>query len=59
VGGAGALQGVLLGAGVVGGANNLLTLWVSPVVAQIVVFLLAILAIRLRPQGILGRGDGA
>ena len=58
VGGAGALSGVLIGAGVVGGANNLLTLWVSPVVAQIAVFLLAILAIRLRPNGILGGRDG-
>lgn len=60
VGGAGSLSGVLVGGGVIGGADNLLTLWLSPVAAQIAVFTLAILIIRLRPQGIMGgRGDGA
>ncbi len=63
VGGAGVLAGVLVGGGIVGGASNLLTLWLSPVVAQIAVFGLAIVVIRLRPQGLLGRGrrggDGA
>ena len=56
LGGAGVLSGVLVGGAVVGGANNLLTLWLSPVVAQIAVFGLAIIVIRLRPQGILGGG---
>ena len=59
VGGAGPLAGVLVGGTLVGGGTNLLTLWLSPVVAQIVVFALAIAVIRMRPQGILGDRDGA
>ncbi len=54
VGGAGPLAGVLVGGGAVGGTNSLLTVWISPVAAQIAVFILAILVIRLRPNGILG-----
>ncbi|WP_169545997.1 branched-chain amino acid ABC transporter permease [Sneathiella aquimaris] len=54
VGGAGPLAGVLVGGAAVGGTNSLLTVWISPVAAQIAVFLLAILVIRLRPEGILG-----
>ncbi len=54
VGGAGPLAGVLVGGGVVGGTDSLLTIWLSPVVAQIAVFALAILVIRLRPEGVLG-----
>lgn len=59
VGGAGVLAGVLVGAGIVGGTGNLLTIWLSPVVAQIAVFALAIVIIRLRPQGLLGGRRGA
>jgi len=59
VGGAGPLAGVLAGGAVVGGTDSLLTVWLSPVVAQIAVFSLAILVIRLRPQGLLGARDGA
>src|SRR5690606_39222209 len=54
VGGAGPLAGVLAGAAVVGGVNNLLTVWVSPVAAMITVYVLAILIIRLKPEGLLG-----
>jgi urea transport system permease protein len=54
VGGAGPLAGVLAGGSAVGGTSSLLTVWVSPVAAQIAVFVLAILVIRLRPNGILG-----
>ncbi|WP_169569677.1 branched-chain amino acid ABC transporter permease [Sneathiella limimaris] len=54
VGGAGPLAGVLVGGTAVGGTNSLLTVWISPVAAQIAVFILAILIIRLRPEGILG-----
>ena len=46
--------GVLVGGSAVGGANSLLTVWISPVAAQIAVFIMAILVIRLRPEGILG-----
>lgn len=59
VGGAGPLAGVLVGGTLVGGGTNFLTLWLSPVLAQIVVFALAIAVIRVRPQGILGSRDGA
>ncbi len=48
VGGSATVAGVLGGAGVIGGADSLLGHWVSPVLAQIVVFVVAILAIRLR-----------
>jgi branched-chain amino acid transport system permease protein/urea transport system permease protein len=58
VGGAGALSGVLLGGGLVGATNNLLTVWLSPVLAQIAVFLLAIIIIRLRPSGLMGGRHG-
>ena len=57
VGGAGPLWGVLAGGGIVGGADSLLTLWMSPVAAQIVVFALAVVVIRLRPSGLLGSPD--
>lgn len=52
VGGAGQLVGVLVGGAVVGGTDTLVaTLW-SPVVAQIVVFTLAVVIIRLFPRGL-------
>lgn len=57
VGGAGPLAGVFVGGGAVGGTTSLLTVWISPVAAQIAVFILAILVIRLRPSGILGGRD--
>ena len=44
-----------MGASVIGGADTLAAnLW-SPVVAQIVVFVMAIVVIRLFPRGIAGR----
>ena len=54
VGGAGSLAGVGAGGAVVGGLDSLLSHWMSPVVAQIVVFALAIAVIRLRPRGLMG-----
>lgn len=57
VGGAGQLAGVLVGGAVVGGTDTLVaTLW-SPVVAQIVVFTLAVVIIRLFPRGLTAPGD--
>ena len=54
VGGAGHLAGTLLGAAVIGGTDAIAaTIW-SSVVAQIVVFSMAIVAIRLFPRGIAG-----
>jgi branched-subunit amino acid ABC-type transport system permease component len=57
IGGAGPLSGVLVGGGLVGGVDSLLTLRISPVAAQIAVFALAVVVIRLRPSGLLGRRD--
>jgi urea transport system permease protein len=57
IGGAGPLAGVLVGGGLVGGVDSLLTLRISPVAAQIAVFALAVVVIRLRPSGLLGRRD--
>lgn len=54
VGGAGPLAGVLVGGAVVGGVNNLLAVWISPVAALITVYVIAILIIRLKPEGIMG-----
>ncbi len=54
VGGAGPLAGVLVGGAVVGGTSNLLTVWISPVAAMITVYILAILVIRLKPEGLMG-----
>jgi len=54
VGGAGHLAGTLMGAAVIGGTDTIAaTIW-SSVVAQIVVFSMAIVAIRLFPRGIAG-----
>ncbi len=54
VGGTGPIAGVLVGGAAVGGTNSLLTTWISPVAAQVVVFLLALVVIRMRPSGLLG-----
>lgn len=54
VGGAGPLAGVLVGGAVVGGVNNLLAVWISPVAAMITVYIIAILIIRLKPEGLMG-----
>ena len=58
VGGAGHLAGPLLGAAAIGATDTITAnLW-SPVVAQIVVFTMAIVVIRLFPRGIAGRWFG-
>lgn len=54
VGGAGTLYGVLVGGTVVGGGDSLISILYTPVTAQIVVFSIAIILIRIRPQGLLG-----
>ena len=58
VGGAGSLGGTLAGAGVIGGTDTLAANIWSPVVAQITVFSMAVVAIRLFPRGIAGRDGG-
>lgn len=52
IGGLGSLTGALIGASIIGGAETVFSnLW-TPVAAQIVVFTLAVVVIRLFPQGI-------
>lgn len=54
VGGVGSLGGTLAGAAVIGGTDTLAAnLW-SPVIAQITVFTMAVVVIRLFPRGIAG-----
>ena len=54
VGGIGHLYGVVAGGAIIGGLDGALSFFLRPVVAQILVVFLAILAIRVRPQGIAG-----
>jgi branched-chain amino acid transport system permease protein/urea transport system permease protein len=54
VGGAGTLAGILVGGAVIGGSDSIISFLFSPVTAQIVVFSLAIVLIRIRPEGLLG-----
>lgn len=55
VGGLGTITGPIAGAGGVGMADNLTATFLSPVWAQLVVFVLAIIVIRLAPGGLLAR----
>jgi branched-chain amino acid transport system permease protein/urea transport system permease protein len=56
VGGAGHLGGPVLGAGLIGATDSVTaSLW-SPVLAQVVVFTMAVVAIRLFPGGLLKSG---
>lgn len=56
VGGLGAIvSGTLLGSGVIGGATTLFALISKQVFAQTIVFALAVLILRFRPAGLLGR----
>lgn len=56
VGGLGAIVGgTLVGSALIGGATSLFALFTQQVFAQTVVFALAVVALRFRPVGILGR----
>ena len=54
VGGAGHLGGTLVGATIIGGTDTVAANLLSPVLAQIIVFTMAIVVIRLFPRGIVG-----
>ncbi|MGO8989339.1 MAG: urea ABC transporter permease subunit UrtB [bacterium] len=54
LGGLGNLFGVLGGAGIIGGAEAFFSYFISPVIAQVIVLLLAIVVIRLKPNGLFG-----
>ena len=55
VGGMGTPYGVLGGGTIIGGADSVFSYLISPVGAQIIVFSVAIVLIRLRPQGMFGK----
>ena len=55
VGGAGSLIGVVGGLGVIGGTEGVISYFSSSVMAQVIVLSVAILIVRLRPQGIFRR----
>lgn len=54
VGGIGHLWGVIAGGATIGGTEAAIAFFTRPVVAQALVVLIALLVIRLRPQGIAG-----
>ncbi|HET6469578.1 MAG TPA: hypothetical protein VFG43_14485 [Geminicoccaceae bacterium] len=54
-GGAQQLAGTLLGATLIGGTDTLVASLLSPVAAQLIVFSMAIVVIRLCPEGLAGR----
>ncbi len=56
IGGIGSLVGVLGGGTLIGVAQASFAAFMKPVIAQVIVLVLAILVIRLRPQGLFGRG---
>jgi branched-subunit amino acid ABC-type transport system permease component len=58
VGGVGSLLGTAAGAGLIGMGQAALAASFRPVIAQIVLLVLAIVIIRLRPTGLFGRLQG-
>jgi urea transport system permease protein len=52
IGGTGTLYGVLGGGSIIGGSDSIFSYLISPVGAQIIIFSLAIILIRLKPQGL-------
>jgi branched-chain amino acid transport system permease protein/urea transport system permease protein len=55
VGGVVGLLGAVLGVGIIGGTSTVMSTFSTQVGAQIAVFVLAIVVIRLFPEGLLGR----
>jgi branched-chain amino acid transport system permease protein/urea transport system permease protein len=58
IGGIGHLYGVIAGGVAIGGAEAALSFYLRPVVAQILVVFVAVLLIRIRPQGLTGGPRG-
>ncbi|MGH9920712.1 MAG: ABC transporter permease subunit, partial [Nitrososphaerales archaeon] len=53
LGGVGRVLGVAAGAIVIGGGQNVLSYFSNPVIAQVGVLVLAILVVRVAPEGLL------
>lgn len=58
IGGIGHLYGVIAGGVAIGGAEAALSFYLRPVVAQILVVFIAVVLIRIRPQGLTGGPRG-
>jgi urea transport system permease protein len=58
VGGVGSLLGTVGGAGVIGGGEAAISYFTRPILAQSLLFLLAILLIRARPEGLFPQRGG-
>lgn len=56
LGGIGTFEGPALGAGIIGVMAASLPWMVSPVLADVLVFVIAIVIVKLRPQGLLSKG---
>ena len=56
LGGAGGFEGAMAGAAFVGGSSAALPWFIKPVVADLLVFVVAIAIMKVRPQGLLSRG---
>jgi branched-subunit amino acid ABC-type transport system permease component len=52
IGGVGSIWGPIGGATVMGGSQGVVEFFMSPVVAQIIILLVAIVVVRLRPKGL-------
>lgn len=57
VGGVGSLAGTAVGSAMIGIGQGWISAIARPVIAQIILLALAIVVIRIRPQGLLGRKD--
>jgi branched-chain amino acid transport system permease protein len=58
LGGTGGFEGAMAGAAFVGGSSAALPWIIKPVVADLLVFVIAIAIMKVRPQGLLFRGRG-
>ena len=57
IGGVNSIFGVLVGSAIIGSGEAFLSAALRPVVAQILVLLLAIVVVRVRPQGVIGKAS--
>ncbi len=53
LGGVGSFEGAIAGAALVGGSSAALPWFIKPVVADVLVFVIAITIVKFRPQGLL------
>mgnify|MGYP006309587687 FL=1 len=56
IGGVGSILGPIGGATIMGGSQGFVEYFMSPVVAKIVVLLIAIIVVRIKPKGLFAQG---